>query len=32
MALYELDGKAPQLAAGAWVADSAQVIGDVVLG
>jgi len=32
MALYELDGKAPHLAAGAWVADSAQVIGDVVLG
>ena len=32
MALYELDGKAPQLAAGAWVADSAQVIGSVVLG
>ena len=32
MALYELDGKAPQLAAGAWVADSAQVIGNVVLG
>ncbi len=32
MALYELDGKAPQLGAGAWVADAAQVIGDVVLG
>ncbi len=32
MALYELDGKAPQLAAGAWVADSAQVIGNVILG
>jgi carbonic anhydrase/acetyltransferase-like protein (isoleucine patch superfamily) len=32
MALYELDGKAPQLAAGAWVADSAAVIGSVVLG
>ncbi|RZM02762.1 MAG: gamma carbonic anhydrase family protein [Variovorax sp.] len=32
MALYELDGVAPQLAAGAWVADSAQVIGHVVLG
>ena len=32
MAIYELDGKAPQMAAGAWVADSAQVIGDVVLG
>ena len=32
MALYELDGKAPQLGAGAWVAGSAEVIGDVVLG
>lgn len=32
MALYELDGKAPQLGDGAWVADSAQVIGDVQLG
>ena len=32
MALYELDGVAPQLAEGAWVADSAQVMGDVVLG
>lgn len=32
MALYELDGVAPQLADGAWVADSAQVIGNVVLG
>lgn len=32
MALYELDGVAPQLAPGAWVADSAQVIGDVRLG
>lgn len=32
MAIYELDGKAPQLATGAWVADSAQVIGDVTLG
>ena len=32
MALYELDGKAPQLAEGAWVADSAQVIGSVELG
>lgn len=32
MALYELDGKAPQLAPGAWVADSAQVIGPVELG
>jgi carbonic anhydrase/acetyltransferase-like protein (isoleucine patch superfamily) len=32
MALYELDGKAPQLGAGAWVADSAQVMGAVELG
>ena len=31
MALYELDGRAPQVAASAWVADSAQVIGDVTL-
>jgi carbonic anhydrase/acetyltransferase-like protein (isoleucine patch superfamily) len=32
MALYELDGLIPQVAASAWVADNAQVIGDVVLG
>ncbi|MDB5944166.1 MAG: hypothetical protein JWQ13_3732 [Ramlibacter sp.] len=32
MALYELDGKAPHLGDGAWVADSAQVIGTVELG
>lgn len=32
MALYELDGTVPQLAEGAWVADSAQVIGSVELG
>jgi carbonic anhydrase/acetyltransferase-like protein (isoleucine patch superfamily) len=32
MAIYELDGKAPQLGAGAWVADSAQVMGQVELG
>lgn len=32
MALYELDGVAPQLAEGTWVADSAQVMGSVVLG
>jgi carbonic anhydrase/acetyltransferase-like protein (isoleucine patch superfamily) len=32
MAIYELDGRSPQLAAGAWVADSATVIGDVILG
>jgi len=31
MALYELDGVAPQLGQGAWVADSAEVIGDVDL-
>ncbi|MEJ8849722.1 gamma carbonic anhydrase family protein [Variovorax rhizosphaerae] len=31
MAIYELDGVAPQLGEGAWVADSAQVIGDVKL-
>jgi carbonic anhydrase/acetyltransferase-like protein (isoleucine patch superfamily) len=32
MAIYELDGKSPQLGEGAWIADSAQVIGDVELG
>ena len=32
MALYELDGVAPAVAASAWVADSAQVMGDVTLG
>lgn len=32
MAIYELDGKSPRLGAGAWVADSAQVIGSVELG
>ncbi len=32
MAVYALDGAEPQLAAGAWVADSAQVIGAVRLG
>ncbi|OSZ76038.1 gamma carbonic anhydrase family protein [Hydrogenophaga sp. IBVHS1] len=31
MAIYELDGTAPQLADSAWVADSAQVMGNVVL-
>ena len=31
MALYQLDDHRPQLAAGAWVADSAQVIGNVEL-
>src|SRR5687767_9054089 len=32
MAVYELDGDAPQLAPGAWVADNAEVIGRVSLG
>jgi carbonic anhydrase/acetyltransferase-like protein (isoleucine patch superfamily) len=32
MALYEVDGLAPKVAATAWVADSAQVIGNVELG
>ncbi|PWW48752.1 gamma carbonic anhydrase family protein [Melaminivora alkalimesophila] len=32
MAIYELDGKAPQLAASSWVADSAEVMGNVVVG
>ena len=32
MALYELDGVAPQVPASAWVADSAQVMGQVTLG
>jgi carbonic anhydrase/acetyltransferase-like protein (isoleucine patch superfamily) len=32
MAIYELDGKSPQLGTGAWVADNAQVIGEVQLG
>ena len=32
MALYELDGLAPRLADTAWVADNAQVIGNVELG
>lgn len=31
MAIYELDGNAPQLAEGAWVAESAEVIGKVDL-
>ena len=29
MARYELDGVAPQLESGAWIADSAQAVGDV---
>jgi carbonic anhydrase/acetyltransferase-like protein (isoleucine patch superfamily) len=32
MAIYELDGKRPRMGPGAWVADSAEVIGDVHLG
>ena len=31
MALYQLEDRSPQLAEGAWVADSAQVMGNVVL-
>ena len=31
MAIFELDGKSPHLAAGAWVAESAEVIGMVEL-
>jgi carbonic anhydrase/acetyltransferase-like protein (isoleucine patch superfamily) len=31
MAIYELDGKSPQLGQGTWIADSAQVIGEVEL-
>lgn len=31
MAIYELDGIAPRMADSAWVADSAQVMGNVVL-
>ena len=31
MAIYALDGAAPKIAESAWVADSAQVMGDVVL-
>ncbi|NJS35833.1 MAG: gamma carbonic anhydrase family protein [Brachymonas sp.] len=32
MAIYELDGISPELGAGAWVADSADVMGRVALG
>ena len=32
MAIYELDGISPELGDGAWVADSAEVIGRVYLG
>jgi carbonic anhydrase/acetyltransferase-like protein (isoleucine patch superfamily) len=31
MAIFELDGNAPQLSEGAWVAESAEVIGRVEL-
>jgi carbonic anhydrase/acetyltransferase-like protein (isoleucine patch superfamily) len=31
MAIYELEGVAPQISESAWVADSAQVMGDVIL-
>ncbi len=31
MAIYEVEGVAPRIAESAWVADSAQVMGDVVL-
>ena len=31
MAIYEVDGKAPQVHASAWIADSAEVMGDVHL-
>ncbi|WP_338500037.1 gamma carbonic anhydrase family protein [Delftia tsuruhatensis] len=31
MAIYELDGVAPEVAASAWVADSAEVVGNVQL-
>jgi carbonic anhydrase/acetyltransferase-like protein (isoleucine patch superfamily) len=32
MALYAIDDKTPQLASNVWIADSAQVIGDVKIG
>jgi carbonic anhydrase/acetyltransferase-like protein (isoleucine patch superfamily) len=32
MAVYEVDGICPKAAESAWIADSAQVMGDVVLG
>ncbi|RYF66654.1 MAG: gamma carbonic anhydrase family protein [Comamonadaceae bacterium] len=32
MAIYELDGVAPQLGSGVYIADSAQVMGNVILG
>ncbi len=32
MAVYEVDGKAPQVAPSAWIADSAEVMGNVSVG
>ena len=32
MAIYELDGVAPEVDPSAWIADSAQVMGRVTLG
>ena len=32
MAIYEIDGAVPQLGAGSWVAPSADLIGEVILG
>ena len=32
MAVYELDGIAPQLSEGVWIADSAEVMGAVEIG
>ncbi|AMR80538.1 gamma carbonic anhydrase family protein [Cupriavidus nantongensis] len=32
MAIYELNGISPRIAPGVWIADSADVIGDVVIG
>lgn len=32
MALFEIEGKSPRCAEGVWVAESAQVVGDVSLG
>lgn len=32
MAVYELDGQSPQVAPSAWIADSAEVIGNVSIG
>ncbi len=31
MAIYQLDGAAPRISDSAWIADSAQVMGDVEL-